>query len=670
MQNPGIHADSSNSFVIGWASLLRAAILIAGLALPLHAEPRLPHLFSDHMVLQRDVDIHVWGWADPGESIAVNLAGVSRQTIASGDSRWSVSLPPLPAGGPFVLEIRGNKTIVLKDVLIGDVWVASGQSNMTFALSNAANAAQEIPKANDPNLRLFTVPRKIALEPQTDTLPASWQICSSETAKEFSAVSYFFARDLRRALGVPVGVILSAWPGTQAEEWTDFDSLHRDSVLQPIITRWLTSSADVRAFAARPRDISLEFDDFELIPKNADAPPVPFSNFDQGQASVSTGGTWSYDWQDAPQMGFELIAPGRGGKGFAARISGQLDGASDSRWLAALRPDGSSADLSAYSGVKFWVRGNGASSFHTLQPSISDWDDYGTSLIHATREWKQITIWFMDLKQAGWGVQKKLTLNEISGFLINCVTDLGDPGRPPTGLYGAMIAPLQNYRIRGAIWYQGESNTERAFQYRTLLPAMIRGWREGWKQGEFPFLIVQLPNQGHSAEFADSWWAELREAELLTAKTVPNTGLAVSIDVGEAGNLHPPRKEEIGQRLAFWALGTTYAKKVEYSGPLYDGMEVQGKEIRIRFLHSGSGLKFQGDVAKGFAIAGADRKFHHALVRIEGDSVVVSSAEVDFPEAVRYAWGDSPECNLYNKEDLPASPFRTDDWPGATYANR
>jgi sialate O-acetylesterase len=233
-----------------------------------------------------------------------------------------------------------------------------------------------------------------------------------------------------------------------------------------------------------------------------------------------------------------------------------------------------------------------------------------------------------------------------------------------------MIAPLENYRMRGVLWYQGEGNTERAFQYRTLLPAMIGDWRAGWREGDFPFLIVQLPNQGHSEEFADSWWAELREAQLLTAKNVANTGLAVTIDVGEAGNLHPPRKEEIGERLARWALGTTYGKKMEYSGPLYEGMRVEGREIRVSFQHTGGGLAVHGDGLRGFTMAGTDRKFHRAAARIEGGGVVVSSTEVEAPVAVRYAWGNSPDCNLYNQEGLPASPFRTDDWPGATFSNR
>jgi sialate O-acetylesterase len=227
------------------------------------------------------------------------------------------------------------------------------------------------------------------------------------------------------------------------------------------------------------------------------------------------------------------------------------------------------------------------------------------------------------------------------------------------------------YRIRGALWYQGESNTQRAFQYRSLLPALIRGWRAGWKEGDFPFLIVQLPNQGRSAEFADSWWAELREAQLFTAKTVPNTGLAVTIDVGESGNLHPPRKQEIGERLARWALGTTYERKLVYSGPLYENMRVEGKEIRIHFQHAGSSrLEMKGEPPQGFTIAGTDKKFHRATARIDGTSIVVSSPEVEAPVAVRYAWADSPECNLFNKEGLPASPFRTDDWPAATFSNR
>ena len=351
-------------------TILLGLLIIASLASPVHAEPRLPHLFSDHMVLQREAEIHVWGWAAPGESITVSLAGTTLQTTAANDSRWSVSLPAHPAGGPFVLEVRGTKAIVIKDVLIGEVWVASGQSNMTYPLSNAVGAAQEIPKANDSSLRFFTVPHKIALEPQADTLPAEWAICSNETAKSFSAVGYFFARDLRRALGVPVGVILSAWPGTQAEEWTDPASLRREPALQPIVSRWEAFPPDQKAYAARPREFSLEFDDFVLLPAKPDTPTMTFSNFDDGSSRTSTGGDWSYTWTEAPNSAFSLVAPGRGRTGYAAKIAGMLDGMSYARWEARLHADGSSMNLSEYAGIRFSVRGNGSFSFRTLQPSI------------------------------------------------------------------------------------------------------------------------------------------------------------------------------------------------------------------------------------------------------------------------------------------------------------
>jgi sialate O-acetylesterase len=638
---------------------------------PLRAEPMLPHLFSDHMVLQRETGIHVWGWADPGEMVSVSLGSSTGQATTDADGRWRVTLPAMRAGGPFALTVQGKKTIVFRDVMLGEVWVASGQSNMTYALRGATNAEKEIPNAIYPGIRFFTVPKKIAVSPQADTLAAAWEVCSPETAKDFSAVSYFFARDLHKALGVPVGIILSAWPGTAAEEWTDPDSLRREPNLRPIVEKWDASAADVKSYAAHPKEFSMEFDDFELLLAGNDPKgPLSLSNFDEGAAQVSTGGNWTYDWQGAQDSVFELVTPGRSGRGFAARVKGALDGASSSRMEAGFKRDNSASDLSSFAGMGFWVRGNGTFIFQTLQPTIQDSDNYSTGMIQATPEWKQVTIWFKDLKQAGWGVYAPLTLNALAGFAIINMTTVGDPARPPSGLYEGMIAPLQPYRIRGAIWYQGEWNTWQAYQYRTLLPALIAGWRNGWNEEDFPFLIVQLPNHGESPELGDSIWAELREAQLLTAKSVPNTGLVVTIDVGDPHNLHPPRKAEIGQRLAVWALGTTYGEKILYSGPVYDSMQIVGGEIKIHFLHSGAGLEARDGALKGFSIAGADRKFHWANARIEGESIVVSSPEVASPVAVRYAWAGSPECNLYNKDGLPASPFRTDDWPIASSGNK
>jgi len=482
-------------------------------------------------------------------------------------------------------------------------------------------------------------------------------------------VAYFFARDLYKALNVPIGIVLSAWPGTAAEEWTPPDELRREPILAPIVQRWEVVPADVKSFAAHPTEFSLEFDDFELLSENPSSLLV-LGNFDDGTSRTATGGSWSYVWADAPNSALELISPGRSGSAYAARVAGTLDGTSTSELLGSFHADGSPADLRAYSGIRFWVRGNGMLQVQLLQPSISDWDNYSIDSVRVAGEWKQITVSFKDLKQEGWGVARPFTPESLSGIRIVSMTPAGDPDRPPSGLYEGMITPLKNFRIRGAIWYQGEGNTWRAYQYRTLLPALIRGWRQAWGEGDFPFLIVQLPNQGSSTELGDSIWAELREAQFFTARSVANTGLAVTIDVGDAKNLHPPRKAEVGQRLAAWALGTTYGEKIEYSGPLYDSMKISGNAIRIKFKYIGAGLEAHDGQLKGFAISGADRKFHWAEARIEGESVVVSSAEVNAPVAVRYAWAESPECNLYNKSGLPASPFRTDDWPGATYEKR
>ena len=648
-------------------ALFRAAMAALVLVAASAAAPTLPTLFTDHMVLQRGREIHVWGSADPGEKITVSLAGKTANGTADPSGQWSVHLSALAAGGPFTLSVRGKSELVIKDVLIGEVWLASGQSNMTYALSGAEGGEAAAAQANFPEIRLFTVPRKIALSPQPNTRPVHWEICRPDTAKSFSAVAYFFARDLYRKLKVPIGIVESAWPGTQIQEWIAPDPLRADLELKPLADELDHATPEQRSLFADLIPFHLEFDDFELLPVDPDAPAKPLADFEGGSTQLRTGGTFSYSWDQAPDSSFELSSPDRDGHGFAAKVSGLIDGTEDSILAANYKGDDSAIDLSGYNGIRFWVRGDGQFRFRSKQPTIYDYDDYATPLIKATSEWKQVTIKFNGLRQDGWGVVQAFTQSALTGFSFECLTATGWSPRPVSGLYEGMITPLLPYEFRGALWYQGEGNALQAHQYRKLLPAMIKNWRENAHQPDLDFLIVQLPNHGAIPdEPSESAWAELREAQFLTAGKTAHTGLAVTIDVGDPKDLHPHRKLEIGQRLALWALGTTYKQPGEYSGPLYRSMRVDGNEMRLQFQHAASGLEARGSSLEGFAIAGEDRKFHWAQARIDGDSIVVSSPDVPKPVAVRYAWGDSPRCNLYNKAGLPASPFRTDDWPGIT----
>jgi sialate O-acetylesterase len=562
--------------------------------------------------------------------------------------------------------VQGKKTILIKDVMVGEVWVLSGQSNMSFPLEAAEGAAADIMKADYPQIRLFTVPQKIAFSPQ-QSVSSRWESCNPETVKEFSAVGYFFGRELYRKLGVPIGLIHSSWPGTEAGNWATAQSLQDDPALAPILQRWRDTPAETRAVTGHAEDFELQFDDFELLPKAATGlKPVMFSNFDDGGSRNILNGIWTYSWQTAPGTIFTLVRPGRGGSGYAAQISGKLGTADSSKLQAGFDPEDSSADLSAYAGIRFHCRGRGYFRLRTLQPTISDWDDYATASLEALPEWRPVTVWFKDLKQEGWGAAVPFTPESLSGFVVQVVQVSSFSAQPPSGLFSGMIAPVIPYAIRGAAWYQGEANASRAYQYRKLLPALIKGWRASWGEGDFPFLIVQLPNYGKKENHpTESDWAELREAQLMALR-LPNTGLAVTIDLGEANDVHPHKKAEVGQRLALSALGTTYGKNIVYSGPLYESMQLEDNRIRLRFKQVGSGLAAREGELKGFAVAGTDRVFHWANAVVDDDTVVVSSSEVPAPVAVRYAWAANPDCNLYNKEGIPASPFRTDDWPGIT----
>jgi sialate O-acetylesterase len=504
------------------------------------AEVRLPAVISDNMVLQQQMKAPIWGWAEPNEDVLVKASWQSSGcSVKTGpDGKWSIRIDTPKAGGPYELVIEGTNKIILKNVLIGEVWVCSGQSNMEMPVKGweaqpILNSAKEIETADYPMIRMFTVAQKVADQPQSDCT-GCWRLCSPQTVGDFSAVAYFFGRELHQKLNVPVGLIHTSWGGTPAESWTSREVLQSDPDFAPIFERFEQEVAK--------------------YPENKAIYDKKLQEWEKSAAEAKTRG--------------EAVPP---------------------------KP------------------------------------------------------WPEPLKH-------------------------GHP-HTPSGLYNAMICPLIPYGIKGAIWYQGESNAERAYQYRKLFPAMITNWRKAWGQGDFPFYFVQLANfvrhfpgkeiVPEKGRPCDDSWAELREAQLMTLN-LSNTGMAVIIDIGAANNIHPGDKQDVGKRLSLWALAKDYGKDIVYSGPIYKKMVTEGNKIRLYFEHVGSGLAAKNGQLEGFAIAGSDKKFVWADAEIKEDTVLVSSREISEPVAVRYAWSIFPFCSLFNKEGLPASPFRTDKWAGIT----
>lgn len=492
-----------------------ASVLLIALSGQLYSAVKPNALFSDNAVLQQDTPVPVWGTAADNEKVTVQLDGQQVSTTAK-DGKWMVQLPSHKAGGPFTMTITGQNTNSFTNILVGEVWVCSGQSNMEFRLNGASNAVTEIQSANYPQLRMFTVNHKTALNP-CDEVVGKWMVCTPDTAAAFSAVGYYFGRDLLKAKSVPVGMIHSAWGGTPAQAWTSFSGFSMSPELKFYSDALTNSVADYCKALEAYRTV---LDDF--------------------------------------------YAPG--------------------------------------------------SSAPTAPP------------------------WPTNLPTSG----------PVSPF-----DGKASMPQTPTVLYNGMIAPLLPYAIRGVIWYQGESNAAQAKLYRTLFPAMIADWRQKWGRGDFPFLFTQIaPFSGQPPE--------IREAQLLTLGKSTNTAMAVTTDAGDANDIHPKKKEPVGQRLALAARAVAYGEKIEYSGPLYESMRIDGNKVILNFSHTGSGLLAKDGELKGFTIAGTDGKALPAKAEIVGSTVVVSSDSVLAPVAARYGWTNVPDVNLYNREGLPASPFRTD----------
>jgi sialate O-acetylesterase len=505
--------------------LLLSCVVGLSVVSPVIADVKLPAVFSDHMVLQRDRAIPVWGWADPGEKVTVSIQQKEKTVTAKPDGSWRVDLDSVSAGGPINVTVKGHNTITLNDVLIGEVWICGGQSNMEWKLENCSDAQSAIESAADPEMRLFQIEHTTADAPQKDC-KAVWAKSDATSAAPFSGVGFHFGKILRKELKVPVGLIQPTWGGTPAEAWMSDSALRegdRYAGLFKRIEEWKQSAAAEQA------------------------------EYDKAVAA----------WQDDAKK---------------AKAQGE-------------KPPKKPA-----------------------QPK-----------------------------------------------------SIRQPLYPST-LYNGMIAPVAPFASRGVIWYQGEANAERAHQYRALLPALIKDWRRAWENESMPFGIVQLANLGpvYAKPIEPSIWCELRDAQLQTVREVPNTGLAIAVDIGDEKSIHPTNKAEVGRRLSLWALAKVYGQAIAYSGPVFEKQTIEDGAIRLSFAFADGLRPRDGSELQGFAIAGENQKFAEADATIEGNEIVVKSPQVKKPVAVRYAWKKNPVCNLVNAAGLPASPFKTDNWPDAT----
>ena len=652
-----------------------ALVLLLILLSTVYAEVKVPALISDQMVLQQGRKIRLWGTAQPGEKVTVSFAGETATTEAGADSRWQVHLGPYKAGGPYILKITGKNRLTFHNVLVGEVWVCSGQSNMEWPLMKAAHGVAETAQANHPQIRLFTVKRNTAIEPRDD-VEGHWSVCSPKTAGEFSAVGYFFGRELHQKIKTPIGLIHTSWGGTPAEAWTSHSALASHPELKAMADSYDKALANL---PQAKREYEQKWADWERQNFYQDSGNKGFA---MGFAKLNlTGETWQK--MELPQYWERTGLDVDGSIWFRKEVDIPKSWAGKDLFLRLGAID--DFDTTYFNEVKVGSTGGETPNYYAHPRKYK----IPASIIRPGRNIIAVRV-FDHFASGGFGAEPgemSLSIGDTRGAPAISLDGLWDykieqafapkkidfreaPAAPPgTGnsstpsvLYNGMVAPLVPYTMRGVIWYQGESNVGRAGQYKELFPTMIRDWRRAWGQGDFPFLFVQLANYLKTKpEPGESGWAELREAQLMTLKE-PQMAMAVAIDVGEATDIHPRNKKDVGHRLALAALAKVYGQDLEFSGPIYDSFQVEKNKIRLSFKHAESGLMTKnGEEVKGFAIAGADRRFVWAKGKIEKDTVVVWSDEIAHPVAVRYAWADNPVCNLYNGAGLPASPFRTDN---------
>lgn len=493
--------------------LLMSTVWVCGLASIATAETKLPNIFSDGMVLQQGQENKIWGRDNPGQAIAIAIGDHQLSATADAAGNWEAKLPSLPVGGPHLLTVAGSSAKIVRDVLVGEVWICSGQSNMQWSINASNDPDMERIAANFPKIRMINFPQTGSQEPIWSHDERRWQVCSPETVGNFSAVGYFFARQLHQTTGVPIGMINNAWGGSACEAWINQNVMTSNTRFQTLMDRWKASEARYQELSAKTGRSEEEEKEFKNLTNT--------------------------------------------------------------------------------------MRGN----------------------------------------------------------------------QRPANIYNGVLKSHLGYGIRGAIWYQGESNAGRAYQYRDLFPLMIQNWRTEWGQGDFPFYWVQLADfRAEKTEPGESDWAELREAQTMTMDRLANIGQAVIIDIGEGKDIHPMNKVDVGRRLARWALAKQYNIPIEFQSPRYASMQADGDGIILTFNHIPNGWRpFDVNEPIGFTIAGEDKVFHVAEAKIlDGGKIRVSSSKVAKPVSVRYAWADNPVCNMYSRAGLPLTPFRTDDWPGVT----
>ena len=619
------------------------------------ANVKMPLLFSDGMVVQRNKEIPIWGFADANEKVEVHFNKQIVKTQADKNGKWMLKLNPEKAGGPFELIIIGKNKITIKNVLVGEIWICSGQSNMEFQVSKTINAAKEIEDSDYPMIRHFGVAQDLSGKPKDDLKSGKWEVSSQETVGNFTAVGYYFAKKLYAELKIPIGIINTSWGGTNVETWTSREAFQKSEDFKNMIADVPVMNIDSisKLYAKQMKERVEKIQGTPVSTENENSfKEFSFDDADWGEISVPS--LWENqalgDLDGVVWMRKTITLSAQDIKNKPIVSLAKIDD-EDITYVNGIEiGKNTQYDLKRVYEIPANVLKEGK---NTIAVRIVD-NSGGGGIYGETADLK-LTLG-----------TKNIPLEGKWKYKVIAVKTSLSPNSYPSLLYNAMVNPLVPFAIQGVLWYQGEANVWRAQEYKKAFPLLIQDWRTKFKQGDFPFYFVQLStfNEFNGNSKVGSKWAELREAQSETLK-VKNTGMAVTTDIGNAKDIHPTNKQDVGLRLAAIALNNVYGKKQVYSGPTYRSQEIKGNKITLTFDNIGSGLTSSDNTEnlKGFEIAGSDQVFHSAKAIIKDNKIIVSSDQVQNPVAVHYGWADDDtEINLFNKEKFPASPFRTDNW--------